>query len=145
MTFQNLSGTQDNLHILQFCTPCFHQTVSVYFFYLCVCTCICMCVCGVYVHGWQGTAFVFSVQQLCTYGRGSHPCSVSPQLPRLQKVTKQVLVALEFIHSLNLIHCDLKVAVCVPLTLLFHMNSSRQTEKKECVCGGTDDSRRTFS
>ena len=27
---------------------------------------------------------------------------------RLQKVTKQVLIALDYIHSLNLIHCDLK-------------------------------------
>ena len=29
-------------------------------------------------------------------------------LPRLQKITRQVLVALRFIHNLNLIHCDLK-------------------------------------
>eukprot|EP01063_Lacrimia_lanifica_P021477 TRINITY_DN2885_c0_g1_i1.p1 TRINITY_DN2885_c0_g1~~TRINITY_DN2885_c0_g1_i1.p1 ORF type:complete len:759 (+),score=251.98 TRINITY_DN2885_c0_g1_i1:155-2278(+) len=27
---------------------------------------------------------------------------------RLQKITKQILVALQFIHNLNLIHCDLK-------------------------------------
>jgi serine/threonine protein kinase len=29
-------------------------------------------------------------------------------LPRLQKVTQQCLIALQFIHSLGLIHCDLK-------------------------------------
>jgi len=29
-------------------------------------------------------------------------------LPRVQKVTKQCLMALQYIHSLNLIHCDLK-------------------------------------
>jgi serine/threonine protein kinase len=29
-------------------------------------------------------------------------------VPRLQKVTKQILNALNFIHDLNLIHCDLK-------------------------------------
>ena len=29
-------------------------------------------------------------------------------IPRLQKVTKQILNALNFIHDLNLIHCDLK-------------------------------------
>eukprot|EP00667_Euglena_gracilis_P004694 EG_transcript_4722 len=29
-------------------------------------------------------------------------------LPRLQKITRQVLIALRFIHNLNLIHCDLK-------------------------------------
>jgi serine/threonine protein kinase len=29
-------------------------------------------------------------------------------VPRLQKITKQILNALNFIHELNLIHCDLK-------------------------------------
>jgi len=29
-------------------------------------------------------------------------------LPRIQKVTQQCLIALQFIHSLGLIHCDLK-------------------------------------
>jgi len=29
-------------------------------------------------------------------------------LPRLQKISRQVLVALKFVHNLNLIHCDLK-------------------------------------
>jgi serine/threonine protein kinase len=29
-------------------------------------------------------------------------------IPRLQKVTKQILNALNYIHELNLIHCDLK-------------------------------------
>jgi len=34
--------------------------------------------------------------------------SVYFTLPRLQKVTQQCLIALQFIHSLGLIHCDLK-------------------------------------
>lgn len=29
-------------------------------------------------------------------------------LPRLQKITRQILIALRYIHHLNLIHCDLK-------------------------------------
>ena len=29
-------------------------------------------------------------------------------IPRLQKITKQALIALDYIHSLHLIHCDLK-------------------------------------
>ena len=29
-------------------------------------------------------------------------------LGRLQKITKQILIALEYIHSLKIVHCDLK-------------------------------------
>jgi dual specificity tyrosine-phosphorylation-regulated kinase 2/3/4 len=29
-------------------------------------------------------------------------------IPRLKKIMKQVLEALQYIHSLNLIHCDIK-------------------------------------
>jgi serine/threonine protein kinase len=29
-------------------------------------------------------------------------------LPRIQKVARQVLTALKYIHSLGLVHCDLK-------------------------------------
>lgn len=35
-------------------------------------------------------------------------------LPRIQRITRQVLEALAFIHSRGLIHCDLKVRVAPP-------------------------------
>ena len=49
-------------------------------------------------------------QNLYEFGRHIRENMDEPYFtfPRLKKITKQVLEALNFIHSLNLIHCDLK-------------------------------------
>jgi serine/threonine protein kinase len=49
-------------------------------------------------------------ENLYEFGRYVKESGLEPYytIPRLKKIIKQVLEALQFIHSLDLIHCDIK-------------------------------------
>lgn len=66
-------------------------------------------------------------ENLYDFGKYMRENSAEPYftMPRLKKISKQILEALKYIHSLRLIHCDLKPVPLVAIS--FRAPSSSHT------------------